>query len=421
MFLTCNLCNIPGYLRGRFMRVALLAAVALSASAQTLGTLYSFAGGNSGANPSAGVVLTSNGYLLGTTPYGGASGYGTVFELFPPTVSGEGWTETALYSFQGGKDGANPGAALTQTKIGIYGTTVAGGRAGAGTVFELLPPASKGAPWTETPVYTFQGQPDGSNPQGGLVYLNGALYGTTFSGGASGAGTVFQLTPPTVSGGAWTEAVIYSFKGGADGSGPESAVTGELNGSLFGTTCCGSEGIVYELQPPSTAGGTWTKFTLYSFATYSTGAFPYGTLVLDKTGLLYGTTSAGGSYGAGIIFYLKPPTTKGDPYILTTIHSFTGGADGGNPYGAVVQTSSGVLYTAVTSGGAYGSGAVVQFSPPTVSGGTWTETVLYSFTGLSDGSEPFAGMTFSNESGTLYGTTVFGGATGYGTVYELAP
>jgi len=135
--------------------------------------------------------------------------------------------------------------------------------------------------------------------------------------------------------------------------------------------------------------------------------------------VLYGTTIEGGAHGQGIIFSLTP-ATKGKPYTLTTIHTFTNGTDGGAPYGGVVLGPNGVLYATVTTGCAYGGGGVLQFTPPTGGSGPWTEAVLYSFTGGSDGSQPVAGVTIGKNN-ALYGTTEFDGASGYGTVYELIP
>jgi uncharacterized repeat protein (TIGR03803 family) len=392
-------------------------ALAFSATAQStpsLTTLYSFAGGSNGANPEAGVLFYAGGTLVGTTPYGGTSSYGTVYQLTPGP--GGTWAQTVIYDFQGGGDGANPGAALTLGKGAVlYGTTVAGGTAGAGTVFQLTPPAAGGA-WTETVLYSFQGGTDGSGPKGGVIAgKGGTLYGTTFGGGTGAAGTVFQLTPPTGGAGPWTESVIYSFRGGKDGGGPQSSLTGR-NGTMFGTTCCGSEGTVFELQETA---GTWTKHTIFSFTAYSAGDSPGG-LVLGNNRVLYGTTNVGGSSGAGIVYSLTAPATKGKPWNLTTIHNFTGGSDGGAPYGTLALGPNGVLYGTVTVGGTDTGGGVVEFTPPVGTGQPWTETVLYNFTGLSDGSLPYAGLVLGTNN-ALYGTTVFGGTSGYGTVFQLTP
>lgn len=394
---------------------AALIVVPFAGGAQTLKTLYSFVDGSNAAFPSAGVVASSSGKLFGTTAYGGAHGLGAAYQL-TPSASGT-WSETLLYSFRGGNDGAVPDAPLTPGPSGAYyGTTFAGGSSGNGTVFELIPPAQSGGPWTETVLYSFRGGKDGSGPMAGVTTgSKGVLYGTTFGGGASGAGTVFQLTPPAGGVGTWTEKIVYSFKGGGDGSGPQGPVT--LNqGRLYGTTCCGTpDGTVFQLS--RTQSGPWTKAMVFDFEAYSTGAFPTGNLAIDTAGVVYGVTTAGGKFQAGIVYSLTP-ASAGQPYTLTTIHSFTNGTDGGAPYGGVVLRSNGTVYVPVTAGCNFDVGGVVQFVPPTGSG-PWTETVLYSFMGASDGSQPQGIVLGLNNA--LFGTTGFDGAAGYGTVFELIP
>jgi hypothetical protein len=256
------------------------------------------------------------------------------------------------------------------------------------------------------------------------VGKGGSLFGTTFGGGSTvvagkvvpvGAGTVFQLTPPTGTG-PWTETILYNFLGGSDGASPQAGLISR-NGVLFGTTCCGTEGTVFEVHEAT--GNKWVKTNLFSFAGYAVGAFP-NTLVIDSKANLYGTTQAGGKGGAGIAYELSPPATKGKPWTLTTIWPFTGGTDGGSPYGALTIGPAGVLYGSTSIGGADGAGAVVQFTPPAVAGQPWTETVLYNFTGLGDGGQPSSSLLIG-KGPVLYGTTVFGGGSGYGTVYEVTP
>lgn len=481
--------------RGARLIVA-LAVLALVCAAQTpaLTTLYSFTGGANGANPSAGVIFGGNGSLFGTTPVGGSAGYGTIYEVTPGTP----WTQTVLYSFQGGADGANPDAALTKGTGGVfYGTTSAGGATGNGTVFELTPPKKSGGLWKETVLYSFQapatgtvnvagtlvsltsgnpfptgtawngvsifigatsytiasvvssssliltasagtqtasiynvnsappgpwaGWSDGNGPLGGVILLpNGNLYGTTFGGGSAGAGAVFELAPPTGAG-AWTEQIIWSVGvGGAQfGNGPESGVI-VSSGNLYGATCCGTVGgTVFKLSPPTKTVPTWTEHSVYNFSSRSTGEQPVGGLAIDANGVLYGTTKEGGKYGQGIVFALTP-AGAGKSYKLTTIWSFTNGADGGAPYGSVLLGSSGQLYVTVTSGCADGVGGVLEFLPPATQGAAWTENVLYSFTGGLDGSQPFAGVVLNK--GSLYGTTAFSNLDlGYGTVFQLTP
>ena len=397
-----------------------LTVFTLTAEAQSLTTLYSFAGGTAGANPAAGVIAYTGGALVGTTPYGGA-GYGTVYELTP---SGSSWNPNVIYTFGGGADGALPEASLTLAQHGVlYGTTFAGGTTGNGTVFKLTPPAISGGLWKETPLYSFKGGSDGSGPMGGVVIgTGGTLYGTTFSGGSGAAGTVFQLSPPSGGSSSWTESVIYNFQGGKDGMGPLSGLF-QINGALIGTTCCGTDGTVFQLHK-NTLGG-WNKVIIYSFKGYSFGDNPVGVIAFN--GAVFGATYQGGANGQGIVFQLTKPAISGRLWTLTTIHAFTGGTDGGSPYGTLAADSNGNLYGTVTTGGTHGAGAVVEFSPPATAGAQWTENVLYSFTGcntspgcLGDGSQPFAGVVIGANN-ALFGTTAFGGTSDYGTVFELVP
>ena len=408
---------------GRLARLFLtIAVLALPGSAQTLTTLYSFTGGGNGANPGFGVIFGTSGNLFGTTPYGGSQGYGTVFELTPGTP----WGQTVLYSFQGGNDGIAPQAPLTLGSNGVlYGTTSGGGSSGNGTVFQLTPPKVSGDDWTETILYSFNGGTDGSGPQGNLALLpNGILYGTTTGGGigstkpfCEGCGTVFELAPPAGGLGPWTETVIYTFSGGKYGNGPQGGVIVD-KGTLYGTTCCGTVGgLVFKLAKK--ASGAWAAVNLFGFSSFKTGAFPFGSLAIDANGVLYGTTIAGGTSDAGIVFSLTPGA-KGKPYTLTTIHSFTNGADGGAPYAGPTLGANGVLYVAVTAGCTYGVGGVAEFTPPAGGTGPWTETVLYNFTGRTDGSQPDAGLILGANN-ALYGASAFDGAEGYGTVFELIP
>jgi uncharacterized repeat protein (TIGR03803 family) len=190
----------------------LTVSLALSASAgrssASESVLYSFVGGSDGSGPMAGLIVDRSGVLYGTTRYGGGSGCtsnegcGTVFSLTPPTVAGGVWSEAVLHSFLSGADGASPMAGLLAGKSGVlYGTTESGGASNAGTVFELTPPATPGGAWTENILYSFSGGIDGSQPVAALIAESGTLYGTTEAGGAAGLGTVFALTPPAIAGG----------------------------------------------------------------------------------------------------------------------------------------------------------------------------------------------------------------------------
>ncbi len=260
-------------------------------------------------------------------------------------------------------------------------------------------PAAEAAT-TETVLYSFTGNNgDGASPNAGLVADSaGNLYGTTVYGGASSAGTVFKLTP----GG--TATVLYSFTGGSDGGNPYGGLIADSSGNLYGTTQFGGAsgaGVVFRLSP----GGVFTA--LHSLD-WSEGAFPQARLLADSTGNLYGTAWNGGSSSCGTVFKLSPSGT------LTVLYSFTCTADGGHPYSDLLADSGGNLYGTTADGGAFNAGTVFKLSS------SGAETVLYSFSGNPDGANPHAGLT-ADSAGNLYGTTVSGGVSNAGTVFKLSP
>jgi len=335
-------------------------------SGQVLTTLFRFTG-KTGAYSEAPVIFGSTGALYGTTIQGGAANKGAVFQLTPSGTRGKPWIETVLYSC-GTQAGApvTPNGVIFDTHGSLYGTSINGGTSTFGAAFELTPPAGGSGPWTESVLYSFGSQSgDGATPVAGLrVGSKGQLYGTTSAGGAANMGIVFELAPPTVSGGAWTETVLYSFSGGADGGKPSASLTIDSQGALYGTTFSGGSanlGTVFKLAPPTVSGGTWTESVLYSFQGGNDGANPQANVVFNKSGALYGTTGAGGFDNLGTVFKLAPPAP----------------------------------------------------------GGSWTETVLNQFE-FSDGSLPVAGLTL-NASGILFGTTENGGTPEKGTVFALTP
>jgi len=364
--------------------------------------LASFDGAN-GAAPYYGfLVQGTDGNFYGTTTSGGASGFGDVFSITP-----EG-TLTSLYSFTGGTDGFSPFAGLALGTDGnFYGTTGFGGanqtsENAAGTVFQIAPGG------TLTTLYSFCARSsctDGGLPEAGLVLgADGNFYGTTLEGGASNRGTVFKITP----GGTLT--TLYSFTGGTDGFSPEGGLVQAADGSFYGTTASGGlesgGGTLFKV----TQGGTLT--TLYKFTGGADGSSPYGTLAPGVNGNLFGTTIGGGANGNGTVFQITLAGT------LTTLHSFTGGTDGGYIIAGLAQASDGNLY-GMSEGGGYacppysGCGTIFSISP----GGTLT--TLYSFTGGADGEIPQGGLLQAT-SGTFYGTTSFGGADNVGTVFSLS-
>lgn len=350
--------------------------------------LYNFAGGSDGANPHAGLVADSSGNLYGTTSSGGASNAGTVFQV---TTGG---VETVLYSFMGGSDGADPEAGLTlDSKNNLYGTTNLGGTAGRGTVF-VLDTTRK-----ETVLYSFGGK-DGTNPKAGLVLnARGNLYGTTSAGGKLGFGVIFKLTSAN------KETVLYTFKGKTDGANPVATLILDSAGNLYGTASQGGplhHGTVFKLS-------TRVTKVLYGFSNPQNGSYPYGRVIQDPAGNIYGTTAEGGTLGYGTVFKID---TSGKE---TVLHSFSyANGDGGYPYGGVVSDQTGNLFGVTLQGGINGVGTVYKIDS------SGSESTLYSFTGQPDGALPYTEELVMDGAGNLYGTTSGGGTYNYGTVFKVS-
>jgi len=378
--------------------------------------LYTFNGAD-GNGPYAGLIFDASGNLYGTTYSGGAYGYGTAFQV-SPGVNGN-WSETILHDFAFGADGVLPCAGLIlDGKGNLYGTTKSGGVYGYGSVFQLSSGAN--GKWTEKLLHSFNNN-DGLAPVAGLTFdAAGNLYGTTLYGGAYGYGTVFQLAPGAD--GTWTETVLYSFAGGGtDGASPYSGVVFDSAGNLYGTTFSGGAygyGTVFEVKPGTH--GTWSGKVLHSFGKGKNkdGINPYDGLVFDRAHKLYGTTYSGGAYGYGTIFELALGA-KGK-WGEKVLHSFNKGKGGAYPYGGVLFDSAGNMYGTTYSGGAYGYGTVFRFS--LAKNGKWIEKVLSSFNG-NDGNGPDDDL-IADARGNLYGTTQYGGGSGCGgsgcgTVFEI--
>lgn len=378
-------------IRGRNVAAFILASIGVfsldAVHAGGLSVLYSFHGGTDGSTPFAGVLRRGTGTLYGTTTGGGASNAGTVFKLAPDGI------ETVLYAFTGGNDGSDPSAALIADKAGnLFGTTVFGGAHHFGAVFKLAPDG------TESVLYSFAGQGgDGEEPRYGLIAdTSGNLYGTTPTGGTDGFGTFFGIA----SDGA--ETVIHYFYGGYDGAYPDCGLIADKAGHFYGTTTAGgtaNAGTVFRVTPNG------KKSTLYNFAGGSDGAHPYGNLIADTAGNLYGTTSAGGELGEGTVYKLTPGG------IETVLHSFKYGRDGGVPLSGLVVDSVGNVYGTTTVGGAENLGTVFKIAPD------GTKTVLHSF-GSSGGATP-RGELVADKNGNLFGTTSSGGAHGAGAIFKI--
>ena len=376
----------------------LLIVVATPAQAQTFTVLHTFTGGQDGTYLTAGVTLDQAGNLYGTADEGGGAGYGTVYKL---RHNGSGWIFNLLYSFNGGDDGAYPGARVVFGPNGtLYGTTSGGGASSQGTVFNLRPSPtvclSALCAWTETVVYPFAVNPDGANPAyGDLIFDQaGNIFGTTGTGGNNdGNGTVYELTP---SGSGWTESVLYRFSGN-DGSNPQGGLILDNAGSLYGTTYRGGGfggGTIFELTP---SGSGWTEKVLYNFRTGTDGGAPIAGLIFDPSGNLYGATTDGGPGGAGTVFKLTP---SGGSWTYSLLYSLAALSQCG-PWGTLVMDGAGNLYGTTLCTGTHGFGSVFELTP---SGPPWTYTSLHDFTDGSDGGRPISNVVIDPVSGNLYGT-----------------
>jgi hypothetical protein len=422
------------------LRIPVVFALVLSgclipASAQTESLLYGFQDGTDGAQPVASLIADKAGNLFGTTLGGGPLAYGTAYELTPPASLGGSWTETVLYTFQGGSDGAYPYSSLVFDEAGnLYGTTTGGGdpTCFCGVVFKLA--HSKSGSWTERTLYSFTGN-DGASPFKGLIFDDeGDLFGATYAGGSSNAGAVFELMPPSGnSAGPWREKVLYSFTGGSDGGFPISDLVRDKGGKLYGTTLQGGAlgyGAVFQLTRPSGRGVSWTEAAIYSFTGGSDGADPYDGVTLDAHGRLVGVATFGGNLncgnGCGTVYQLTPPATPGGAWSENTLYQFTGGNDGAQPFAKPVLDNKGKLFgTASFDGPANAAcspfcGNVYELTPPASGTSSWAETNLYGFTGANDGYYPSASL-FLGKRGVLYGTTAAGGASGVGIAFQIAP
>ena len=408
----------------RIRTIAVTAAIVLAmtiiaapaAEAQTLSILHAFTGGRDGGEPYAGLTIDQAGNFYGTTSTGGA-GYGTVFKL---NHSGSNWILSTLYTFRGGGDGAYPYARLVFGPDGtLYGTTSGGGyESGHGTVFSLRPPRqpcrSVNCPWTETVLYRFTGTDDGGNPGYGDLAFDAAgnIYGTTTGGGADcspyyNCGVVFELSR---SGGSWTESVLHSFsQSGNGGSIPYGGVILDSAGNLYGTTVIGgvdNGGVLFQL---SQSGSGWTETVLHSFGGLNDGDGPVGGLIMDRQGNLYGTTASGPGYqNVGTVYELQPSGGSWTYSILPTSLSGFGG-----PEDALTMDAAGNLYATSYGGGSSTYGNVFRLTP---SGGSWTYTDLHDFNG-HDGADPY-GSVVLDAHGNVYGTT---SSFGYGEIWEITP
>jgi hypothetical protein len=405
-----------------------LATIAIPAAAGTAKIIYTFRGADDGGWPWAPLLLDDRtGTLYGTTEVGGNElcqnyfqfGCGTIFALTP---SPNGWTESVLYRFQGGSDGAHPRAPLVPRPDGyFYSTTTAGGGAiqgGIGTAFRIKP-----GTWQEEVIFRFSSYQQGAYPQGAIAFDgSGDLYGLTPNGGESGV--AFELIPdPTFQ---WSEQVLYPNVGL-----PYAGVITDRLGNVYGTSDDNgayNEGSVFELSHEQLG---WQFANIYSFhdlcGMFCGGTQP-GDLAADKRGNLFGFTGDAGipgcrNFGCGTVFEM---TYRGGKWQEKTLYEFRNVADGWGPgYAAPALDCHGNIYGTTQGGGQYGFGTVFELSRAK-SG--WTKTTLFSFPSGAGGAEPFGGVVV-DQRGNVFGTTYYGGKAGgktckkygCGIVFEITP
>jgi uncharacterized repeat protein (TIGR03803 family) len=403
----------------KFASLALAFACTCTAGA---GVLASFKQKALGVFPDAPLAIDKYGNLYGTTSGGGtnigkcgSNGCGTVFML-TPNGSGE-YSYSVIYRFMSQPDGSSPlqGGVIIDSAGNLYGATRLGGTNNFGSVYELSP--ALGGVWTEKILYSFAASAtDGIFPNGNLIFDDaGNLYGVTQDGGEAGCGTAYMLSPNGTGG--WTETILHSFKATTtDGAFPPAGLIMDASGNLYGTTSAGGKadyGTVFELSPSS--GGTWAETQLYAFRGANDGCNPVSSLTLDADGDLYGTTFECGSHSGGTVFELSPSATG---WIPKTLHLFkASNGDGFSPYAPVIFDTAGNLFGTTYSGGANGGGSVYKLTPN--SDGTWTESGVHQFSG-PDGAGPVAGVIFG-PGGLLYGTTQNGGTENLGVVFSVNP
>ncbi len=425
---TCSLLNPRvgdiDHLRSSALSSAILLVLTLfttaAMQAQTFSVIHDFTGGTDGANPLAGVSVGRSGVLYGSAESGGAHGVGTVFKL---SQVNSNWVFSPLYEFTGVGGGSLPlGGVAIGPNGALYGTTFGGSVNGPyGTVFELTPPPtfcrSITCYWNENVLHTFTG-PDGSGPQTeNLVFdSSGNIYGTTGGGGLYNSGTAFELIP---SGGGYTESILHSFGNGTDGRDPLAGIVFDTAGNIYGTTerggtgslqdCHGSCGTVYQLMPSN---GEWVENILVNFDV-TNGETPYGNLIIDGSGNLYGTTASGGENGGGVVYKLVP---SGGGFTYSMLYSFSScGSRGG-----LAADAAGNFFGVCYSGGANQDGWIFELTNCTQE---CSVVDLHDFSG-SDGNGPY-GSPVLDTNGNLYGTAEYGGTgncgdTGCGVVWEVA-
>ncbi len=395
--------------------------LAPAAEAQTYTVLHRFTGGD-GAYPVAGVTIDKAGNLYGTASAGGSQNMGTIFRL---EQSSGNWSFRMLYAFQGlSEQTTDGGGPYSRPVIGpdgtLYGTTHSGGDGqgcrelhGCGTIYTLKARTGNlSGGWQETVIFQF-GTDDGSNPDiGDLAFDHaGNLYGTARNGGVNGWGTVYELS---LSSGRWVNQAIHKFAGSPDGGWPMDGPIFDSAGNMYGTTYAGGAngwGTVYQLTPTNSG---WVESVLHNFQNGSDGITPISNLILDPSGRIYGATQTGGADGGGTVFNLV--LQADGSWGLNTLVGFPGLGQVG-PYRSLVMDDAGNLYGTTCTGGAHQWGAVFKLTRSTR---TWVYTSLHDFTGGDDGGTPYGSLVLDTD-GNLFGTTYAGGVDGNGVVFEITP
>jgi uncharacterized repeat protein (TIGR03803 family) len=385
------------------------------ASASSTQVVYSFGGGD-GSYFDTELVMDKSGNLYGTSVAGGG-GSGNVFQLKP---AGNGWNLTVLYTFTSGPDGGQPYKGVTLDNHGdLYGTTVTGGGGacdgGCGVVYKLT--HSHGS-WSESVLYSFTGGNDGAGPGSPVVFdKQGNLFGTTPTRGAKGFGTIYELKPNKD--GTWKFVLVHPFTGGRDGGGGSAGrLLFDAKGNIYGVATSGGaygSGTAYELS--SAKHGRWKLKTLYAFEGQPDAGFPYGGLVFDSAGNLYGTNYYDGKNDIGGVFELAPVGGKWKERVL---HSFAGGSDGSESLSTLVLDSAGNLYGTTIGGGDPACNCGTIFKLASGAKGVWKYSVVHRFKGAPDGAYLYSGMV-PDSADRFYGITLEGGSANIGTIFKFIP
>ena len=405
------------------------------ATASTLQLLSTFSTQRGGQDAQSDLVAGRNGVLYGTTTAGGTHGSGTAFELVPPSAAHPAWRRFTLFDFDENTVGFGPagGALLLDKQGNLYGA-ISLQLNGNGQVFKLSRPTAGSPGWTFSTLYSFTGQADGAWPNASLIMdAAGNIYGTAKGGGTRNYGLTYELSPPAPGKTAWTQTVLYAFNTQFDGWNPLTGVVFDTTGNLVGTTanggninaqCSSGCGTVFRLIPPPPRQYTWTKQTLYQFSGGADGAIPESSVILDRKGVIYGTTTTGGGPGAcpqtsgcGTVFSLAQ--SQGS-FAETILHAFQAPSDGAFPLGHLVLDASGNLLGTTALGGATNQGTIFRLSP---GGASSPETVLYDFAN-STVAQPWSAL-LPIGAGRYLGTTSNGPAGskcgGCGGIFEITP